>query len=210
MGNLLIDSNDGTLRRIPDEPQLRGCHPSVSPDGTLFVMDGLLDTLGGKPGEWGVVVGDLRGRHYAIVHRFDNTHGARSWRRSDPHPVFSADGRRIYFNVSSGDWTQLHVAEAGSEVPDSVGARPPSHSRRSAWSRIDRPELGQGPSSISRVPRRERGIEGEGPAKVVACFHRIMQAVIDHPRMEKESGVPGAELQRLGHGFGRLLGVVRS
>ena len=76
-------------------------------------MDGMLDSLGGKPGEWGVVVGDLRGHHYAIVHRFDNTHGARSWRKSDPHPVFSADGRRIYFNVSSGDWTQLHVAEAG-------------------------------------------------------------------------------------------------
>ena len=86
MGNLLIDSNDGAFGRIPDEPQLRGCHPSVSPDGTLFVMDGMLDSLGGKPGEWGVVVGDLRGQHYAIVHRFDNTRGARSWRKSDPHP----------------------------------------------------------------------------------------------------------------------------
>jgi hypothetical protein len=113
VGPLLIDSNDGSYVRIPDAPALRGCHPSVSPDGKLYVMDGLLDSLGGKPGEWGIVVGDLRGHRHEIVHRFDNTRGARSWRRSDPHPVFSADLRRVYFNVSSGDWTQLFVADAG-------------------------------------------------------------------------------------------------
>ena len=33
-----------------------------------------------------------------IIHRADNTHGARSWRISHPHPVFSPDGKRIYFN----------------------------------------------------------------------------------------------------------------
>jgi WD40-like Beta Propeller Repeat len=113
VGNVLIDSDDGAVGRIPDLPKFRGSHPSVSPDGALFVTDAMLDNVGGKPGEWGVVVGDLRGGRYQIVHRFDNSHGARSWRKSDPHPVFSADGRRIYFNVSSGDWTQLHVAEAG-------------------------------------------------------------------------------------------------
>jgi hypothetical protein len=111
--NQMIDSDDGAVVRIPDEPRLPGCHPSVSPDRKLFVMDGPLTTLGGKKDEWGVVVGDLRGRRHEIVHRFDNSHGAKSWRRSHPHPVFSADGRRIYFNVSSGDWTQLYVAEAG-------------------------------------------------------------------------------------------------
>ena len=37
---------------------------------------------------------------------------ANSWRRSHPHPAFSPDGKRLYFNVSSGPWTQLHVAEA--------------------------------------------------------------------------------------------------
>jgi len=31
------------------------------------------------------------------------------------HPVFSADGRRIHFNVSNGPWTQFHVAECGSK-----------------------------------------------------------------------------------------------
>ncbi len=113
VGNLLIDSDGGSYARIPDEPQLRGCHPSISPDGKLFVVDGLLDSLGGKPGEWGVVVGDMRGHHYQVLHTFDNSHGARSWRTNHPHPAFSADGRRIYFNVNSGAWTQLFVAEAG-------------------------------------------------------------------------------------------------
>jgi hypothetical protein len=110
--NQLIDSDDGATAVIPDGPRMRGAHPSVSPDGTLFVTDGLLEAMGGRPGEWGIVVGDLRGRHHVVLHRFDNARGARSWRRSHPHPAFSADGRRIYFNVSNGDWTQLHVAEA--------------------------------------------------------------------------------------------------
>jgi hypothetical protein len=30
---------------------------------------------------------------------------------SHPHPVFSADGKRIYYNVSDGEFTRLHVAE---------------------------------------------------------------------------------------------------
>jgi hypothetical protein len=42
--------------------------------------------------------------------------GARSWRKSEPHPVFRADGRRIDFDVSGGDRTRLHVAEAGTEA----------------------------------------------------------------------------------------------
>jgi len=37
--------------------------------------------------------------------------GAASWRVSHPHPVFSADGQRIYFNKSNGEFTQLFVAE---------------------------------------------------------------------------------------------------
>lgn len=38
-------------------------------------------------------------------------------RRASPLPpgaqnYITPDGKRIYFNVSSGEWTQLHVAEA--------------------------------------------------------------------------------------------------
>jgi hypothetical protein len=48
-----------------------------------------------------------------VIHRFDGSKGATSWRPSHPHPVFSADGRRVYYNVNDGRWTQLYVAERG-------------------------------------------------------------------------------------------------
>lgn len=108
----MIDSNDGKTRRTPGLPPVRGDHPSASPDGKLIVTDTTLDLFGGKATDWGIVLADARGKNHIILHRFDNSHGARSWRVSHPHPVFSLDGRRIYFNVSSGQWTQLHVAEA--------------------------------------------------------------------------------------------------
>lgn len=114
VGNLLFDTDDnGRMLRIPDLPRPRGWHPSLSPDGRLFVMDGLLDQYGGQKGEYGIFVCDARGGagRYHILHRFENTRGARSWRRSDPHPVFSHDGTRIYFNVSDTPWTRLYVAE---------------------------------------------------------------------------------------------------
>ncbi len=110
-GRLLIDSKTGTTQRIAGLPACRGDHPSASPDGKLIVNDTTMDRLGGAENEWGVVVADIRGTDHVLLHRFDNSRGARSWRRSHPHPVFSSDGRRIYFNVSSGPWTQLWVAE---------------------------------------------------------------------------------------------------
>ena len=113
-GNYLFDSNDGRGRRIPDLPGFRGDHPTASPDGKLMTTDTTMEKFGGTEKEWGVAVSDIRGKHHVIIHRFDNSRGAKSWRRSHPHPVFSPDGRRIYFNVSSGEWTQLFVAEASS------------------------------------------------------------------------------------------------
>jgi Tol biopolymer transport system component len=111
-GNIVIDSDSGSVHRIPGLPRFPGSHPSVSPDGRLFVTDTTLEDFGGSKGEWGIVVGRMDGGEFAIIHRFDQSRGARSWRRSHPHPVFSADGRRIYFNTNSTQWTQLHVAEA--------------------------------------------------------------------------------------------------
>lgn len=114
VGHLLIDSdNQGATRRIAGLPEFSGSHPSVSPDGRLFVTDTQLDKFGGTKGQWGIVVGSLEGGASVIIDRFDNAHGARSWRRSHPHPVFSPDGKRIYYNVSSTAWTRLRVAEAG-------------------------------------------------------------------------------------------------
>lgn len=107
----LFDSDTGKSRRLPGLPVPRGDHPSASPDARLIVTDTTMDVFGGDAKEWGIVVADARGTNHLIIHKFDNSRGASSWRRSHPHPVFSPDGRRIYFNVSSGDWTQLHVAE---------------------------------------------------------------------------------------------------
>jgi hypothetical protein len=77
----------------------------------LFVTDTKLESFGGARGDWGIAGGDISSGRYEILHRFDNTQGATSWRESHPHPVFSHDGRRIYFNVSDGEWTRLMVAE---------------------------------------------------------------------------------------------------
>jgi hypothetical protein len=112
-GNLLYDSDTGKGQRLPGLPAWHGEHPSASPDGKLLVVDTIMDRFGGSAKEWGVAVADARGTNHVIIHRFDNSRGASSWRRSHPHPVFSRDGRRIYFNVSSGPWTQLYVAETG-------------------------------------------------------------------------------------------------
>lgn len=113
VGNITFDTDSPTLQytRLKDVPNLRGSHPSVSPDGKLMVTDGESETIGGKPGEWGIVVGDMNGGKWVMLHSFDQTKGAKSWRRNHPHPVFSADGRRIYYNVSDGEFTRLFVAE---------------------------------------------------------------------------------------------------
>jgi len=129
----VIDSDDGSSTRLPGAPtkasrakvaagdksaldgylqELSGDHPSVSPDGQLLVADTTLENFGGKRTDWGVVVADVHGAGQVIIHKFDNSHGAQSWRPSHPHPVFSPDGKRIYYNVSDGEFTRLFVAEA--------------------------------------------------------------------------------------------------
>ena len=57
------------------------------------------------------MLADAKGTGQIVIHKFVNSHGAKSWRVSHPHPVFSADGKRIYFNVSDGEFTRLFVAE---------------------------------------------------------------------------------------------------
>ncbi len=111
MGNILFDADGGPIGRIANVPVLRGEHLAICPQGKLFVKDGLTESLGGPPGEWGVMVADLRGERHQMLHKFIGNRGARSWRPNHPHPVFSADGKRIYFNINAGDFTQLHVAE---------------------------------------------------------------------------------------------------
>lgn len=113
VGNITMDIHASSFKytKLKDVPNLRGSHPSVSPDGRLMVTDGISESVGGKPGEWCVMVADMNGGRWKVLHSFDQTKGAKSWRRNDPHPAFSADGRRIYYNVSDGPFSRLFVAE---------------------------------------------------------------------------------------------------
>ena len=113
-GNLLDDLETGQTTRFARSSPSN--HPTLSPDGTIFVTDADVSRRDfGKPGDWAIIVGDTREDRFVVVAQFNNTGGAKSWRRSHPHPALSADGRRIYYNVSEGDWTRLFVAErAGS------------------------------------------------------------------------------------------------
>jgi hypothetical protein len=110
--NVLIDVESGAERPLDRLPRFPGSHPSFSPDGRLFVTDTRMQVFGGSEGEWGIVVVDIASEQHVVVARFDHSGGAASWRPPHPHPVFSPDGRRIYFNQSSGPWTALMVAEA--------------------------------------------------------------------------------------------------
>ena len=92
-------------------------HPTMSPNGKLFATDGLESK---KEKEWVVVVGkaepaksNTAPAEFTIIDKFDNSKGATTWRHNHPHPVFSADGKRLYYNVNDGQWTRLVVAEAG-------------------------------------------------------------------------------------------------
>lgn len=116
VGNITFDLKQSSFKytKLKDVPNLRGSHPSVSPDGRLMVTDGMTESIGGKPGEWGILVADMRGGRWQLLHSFDQTKGAKSWRRNDPHPAFSADGKRIYYNVSDGPFSRLFVAEVKS------------------------------------------------------------------------------------------------
>lgn len=111
MGNILFDARGSSTTRIPNVPVLRGQHLAVSPNGKLWVQDGLTEGLNGPPGEWAVMVASIQGENYEIIQRFVGNRGARSWRVNHPHPVFSADGKRLYYNINAGEFSELHVAE---------------------------------------------------------------------------------------------------
>lgn len=108
-GQIVTLAESGKTRRFEGFPKFPGSHPSFAPDGKLFTTDSLLDPS--SSGAWSIVVGNLALGESLLIHRFDNSKGASSWRRSHPHPVFSQDGKRIYFNVSDGPWTRLMVAQ---------------------------------------------------------------------------------------------------
>lgn len=109
-GNKLLNLETGKgLVYVPGSPS---DHPSLSPNAQVFVTDGKQSK---KEKEWIIAVGNTQANEYTIIDKFDNTQGATSWRHNHPHPVFSSDGRRIYYNVNDGPWTKLYVAEIGGD-----------------------------------------------------------------------------------------------
>ncbi len=111
--NVYDDAITGAETKIPNLPEFPGQHLGFSPDGKLFVTDTHLEPFGGKKGEWGVAVCDIRGGDWVMIAKFQGDQGADTWRKNHPHPVFSPDGKRIYYNVNSGEFTTLYVAERG-------------------------------------------------------------------------------------------------
>ena len=119
VSGLLIDSTNGSSTKLENYPKLSGApHPSFGPEGKMFASDGLLPdaTIPESKRPWLVIVGETATGRSVTIKQFDNSRGAASWRKSHPHPIFSADGRRLYFNVSEGPWTQLYVAEIESST----------------------------------------------------------------------------------------------
>jgi hypothetical protein len=106
-----IDSVTGRVERHPDLPPVPGSHPAFSPDGRTLVSDVRYGARPPLKDAWGVIVGNWETGKSEVVHVFENSQGENSWRGSHPHPVFSPDGKRVYYNVSDGKWTRLFVAE---------------------------------------------------------------------------------------------------
>ncbi len=106
----IIDSEDGSRRSLPNWPHISASHPSPSADARQFVTDAGWHHPN-DPHIWEILIGNLLDGSSEVVFQFKDGGGAKSWRPPHAHPVFSADGRRIYFNASEEPYTQLHVLE---------------------------------------------------------------------------------------------------
>ncbi|MCC9608311.1 hypothetical protein LOC68_10920 [Blastopirellula sp. JC732] len=115
-GNVTVDIATGKTKR--NAPSCISDHPSISPQGDLFVTDAdVTKRKYGEPGDWAIAVGSMTRDDFVLIDIFGNTKGAKSWRHNHPHPAFSADGQRIYYNVNEGTWTTLRVASQSKSDP---------------------------------------------------------------------------------------------
>jgi hypothetical protein len=111
VGGIVTDTDANKRERTPNMPSLPGSHPSFGSGGVLYASDAVALPFG-KPASWWIAgVGDAATGEFVVLHTFDNAKGAKSWRVNHPHPIFSPDGKRLYFNVSDSGRTRLYVAE---------------------------------------------------------------------------------------------------
>lgn len=109
--NVLMDLSTGK-NRSRYAPSCFSDHPTLSPDGKVFVTDADVTRRPfGQPGHWAIGIGSTQRDEFVVVDQFNNTQGAKSWRHNHPHPAFNSDGKRVYYNVNDGPWTRLMVAE---------------------------------------------------------------------------------------------------
>lgn len=114
--SVIINSDNGEETVIPGMPKFPGSHTGFHPDGRLVATDSYLRGENIPPGWWSIVVIDRETSEYCTVHEMHEANGgAKSWRPPHPHPVFSSDGQRLYFNVNQGGWTRLYVVDAAAK-----------------------------------------------------------------------------------------------
>ncbi len=107
----LIDTDTMQTRNLPWYPEAPNSHAAPSPEGTLLAIDIAQEGFSACANHWAIVVGDYQANWRCLHTAPTPRDGTASWRPAHPHPVFSPDGRRIYFNVPQGRWTRLCVAE---------------------------------------------------------------------------------------------------
>lgn len=109
-GNYTMDVFTGQTKRYC--PSSISDHVNIAAGEKWFVTDAdVTKRPWGKSGNFAVAVGSMTKDDWVVLTMFDNTKGARTWRKNHPHPTFNADGKRLYFNVNDGPWTRLMVAE---------------------------------------------------------------------------------------------------
>jgi hypothetical protein len=114
--NIMLDSRTGAVSLLIGLPRFPGAHPTLSPCGTLLLTDTRLTPFGGDADHWGIALAELSSGRHQLLARIPGSGGCPSWRPPHPHPVFSQDGARLYFNRDNGDAVELWVAErAGGE-----------------------------------------------------------------------------------------------
>lgn len=99
---VVVDADTGEDRRLVDQPIEGPGHPSVSPCGKWFVTDAFTADGRAAPIYVGPVAGGEVCEIARLPHAFGGGDDATAITRGQPHPVWSACGRRVAVNCNFG------------------------------------------------------------------------------------------------------------